>query len=140
MSYHLTIKFTANYSRDKIRFLEVEIIKKGNQHVTDLYIKHRHTHQYIHANSCHVFYYKKSVPYSQALRLNRICSENSFFDQRCNELEIWYEGRGYTDKLVRKQILKARQFSRAELLNNQRKKENEDKLILDITYHLVWLN
>ena len=63
-SYHFTIKFIANYSRDKIRFLEVEITKKGNQHVTDLYIKHRHTNQYIHANSCHVFYYKKSAPYS----------------------------------------------------------------------------
>ena len=35
-----------------------------------------------------------------------------------------------------KQILKARNFSRAELLNNQRKKENEDKLVLNITYRL----
>ena len=36
---------------------------------------------------------------------------------------------------MRKQILKARKFSRAELLNSQRKKENEDKLVLNITYH-----
>ena len=48
-SCHLTIKFIANYSRDKIRFLDVEIIKKGNQLVADLSIKHRHIHQYIHA-------------------------------------------------------------------------------------------
>ena len=34
-----------------------------------------------------------------------------------------------------KQILKARKFSRAELLNSQRKKENEDKLVLTVTYH-----
>ena len=32
--YHLTIKFTANYSREKISFLGVEVIKKGNQLVT----------------------------------------------------------------------------------------------------------
>ena len=37
-SYHPTIKFTANYSREKITFLDVEVIKKGNQLVTDLYI------------------------------------------------------------------------------------------------------
>ena len=37
--------------------------------------------------------------------------------------------------MVRKQILKARTFSRAELLTNQRKKENEDELVLNITYH-----
>ena len=52
------------------------------------------------------------------------------FDKRCNDLEIWLKGRGYSDKLVRKQILKARKFSRAELLISQRKKENEDKLAL----------
>ena len=38
-SYHPTIKFTANYSREKIGFLDVEVIKKGNRLVTDLYIK-----------------------------------------------------------------------------------------------------
>ena len=79
---------------------------------------------------------KKSIPYSQALKLNRVCSENPFFDKRCNNLEIWLKGREYSDKLVRNQILKPRKFSRTELLNNQRrKKENEDKLILNITYH-----
>ena len=36
---------------------------------------------------------------------------------------------------MRKYILKSRRFSRAELLNNQRKKQNEDKLVLNITYH-----
>ena len=87
--YHLTIKFTANYSREKISFLGVEVIKKGNQLVTacSLYKTHRY-HEHLHASSCHVFHSKKSIAYSQALRLNRICSENSFFDKRCNDLEI----------------------------------------------------
>ena len=31
-SYHPTIKFTANYSTEKISFLDVEVIKKGNQY------------------------------------------------------------------------------------------------------------
>ena len=128
-SYHPTIKFTANYSREKISVLDAEVIKKGNQLVTDLYIKPTDTHQYFHASSCHVFHPKKSIPYSQALRLNRICSENSFFDKRCNGLKIWLKGRGYSDKLVRKQILKARKFSRAELLNNQKKKKMKIKLM-----------
>ena len=134
-SYHPTIKFTANYSRDKISFLDVDIIKKGNQLVADLYIKPTDTHQYLHSSFCHVFHSKKSIPYSQALMLNRIYSENSFFDKLCNDLEIWLNGRGYSGKLIRKQILKARKFSRAKLVNNQRKKENEDKLVLNITYH-----
>ena len=32
------------------------------------------------------FYCKKSIPYNQALRLNKICSNNEFFDKRCNDL------------------------------------------------------
>ena len=104
-SYHPTIKFTANYSRENIRFLDVEVIKKGNRLVTDLYIKLTDTHQYFHASSCHVFRSKKSIPYSQALRRNRIWSANSFFDKRCNDLEIWLKERGYSYKLVQKQIL-----------------------------------
>ena len=34
-----------------------------------------------------------------------------------------------------KQILKARKLSRVELLNSQRKRENEDKIVLSITHH-----
>ena len=83
--YHPTIKFTAEYCRAKINFLDVTVIKKGNQLVTDLCIKPTDTHQYLHACSCHVSHCKKSIPFSQALHLNRICSENAFFDERYNE-------------------------------------------------------
>ena len=64
-------------------------MKKGNQRVTDLYVKPTDTHQYLYASWCHVSHCKKSILFSQALHLNRICSENAFFDKRCNELEVW---------------------------------------------------
>ena len=86
-------------------------MKKGNQIVTDLYVKPTDTHQYLHASSCQVSHCKKSIPFSQALHLNRICSENAFFDKGCNELEVWLKEGGYSDKLVRGQILKAGKFS-----------------------------
>ena len=35
--YHPTINFTANYLRDKISFLDAEVIGKANQLVNDLY-------------------------------------------------------------------------------------------------------
>ena len=136
--YHPTIKFTAEYSRAKINFLDVTVIKKGNQLVTDLYIKPTDTHQYLHASSCHVSHCKKSIPFSQTLRLNRIFSENTFFDKWCNELEIWLKERGYSDKLVRGQILKARKFSRSEVLNKQKRMGNKSRIVFDITYHPVF--
>ena len=117
-----------------ISFLDVEVIKKGNQLVADLYIKPTDTHQYLHASSCHVFYSKKSIPYSQGLRLNRICSKIHFL---IKNVRIWRFGFKEEDTWINWfwQILKAGKFSRAKLLNNQGKKENEDNLVLNIRYH-----
>ena len=82
-------------------------MKKGNQLVTDLDVKPTDKHQYLHATSCHVACCKKSIPFSQTLCLNRICSENAFFDKRCNELEVCLKE---SDNLVRGQILKVEIF------------------------------
>ena len=88
--------------------------------ITDIFVKSIDTHQYLHVTSCHVYHSKKSIPYSQALRFNRICSENQFFDKRCNDFEVWLKNRGYNEKLVRQQILKAQKYRRTELLHSQR--------------------
>ena len=132
---HPSIKFTADYSSNKINFLDVQIIRRGNHLVTDLFVKPTDTHQYLHASSCHVYHSKRAIPYSQALRLNRICSDGDFFDKRCNELEDWLSKRGYSDSMVRQQILRARKFERNELLNKTKNSSSENKLVLNITYH-----
>ena len=55
---------------------------------------------------------KKGVSYSQALRLNRICSETNSFDKRCNDLVRSLLERGHSSKLVRKEILRAKKILR----------------------------
>ena len=67
--YHPTIKFTTNYSREEINFLDVSVRKKNNHFVTDLYLKTTGMHQYLHASSCHIHHSKKLKPYNQALHL-----------------------------------------------------------------------
>ena len=119
--------------------LDVTLMKKGNQLATDLYVKPTDTLQYLHASSCHVSHCKKSIPFSQALRLNRICSQNAFFDKGCNELEVWLKERGYSDKLVRGQILNARKFLRSEVLNKRKRVGNNSRFVFNITYHPVLL-
>ena len=106
--------------------------------LTDVFVKSTDTHQYLHATSCHVYHPKKSIPYSQALRFNRIWSENQFFDKRCNDLEVWLKNRGYNEKLVRKQSLKARKYRRTELLQSQREEVHKNKLVFNITYYPIF--
>ena len=139
-SAHRTIKFTAEYSTNKVNFLDVEVIRRGDTLLTDLYVKPTDTHQYLDASSCHPAHCIKSIPYSQALRLNRICSKGSFFDQRCNELESWLLKRGYNDRLVRSKILDARRSKRSDLLNKEKVDKGESKITLNITYHPAFQN
>ena len=76
-------------------------MKNSNQLVIDLFVKLTDIYQCIFSSSYHVCQSKKSIHFSQVLRLNRICSENVFFDYQCNELEVWLKERGYSDKLIR---------------------------------------
>ena len=81
-------KFTCDYSRERIHFLDVQVIFENNEISADLYVKEMDSHQYLHPSSCHPYHCVKSILYSQAfLRLDRICSNNIFYDNRCNQLE-----------------------------------------------------
>ena len=51
-----------------------------------LHLKSTDTHQYLLSSSCHPNHIKKSIPYSLALRIGRICSTNDNFKQRTDEL------------------------------------------------------
>ena len=102
------------WSNKNVNFLDVSVTKKEDgTHLTDLYTKPTDTHQYLHSTSCHPFYCKKSIPYSQTLRLSRICSDRGKLDERCKELEMWLCERA----MVRDQISAAKIFSRDELLD-----------------------
>ena len=133
--FHPTIKFTCDYSRGRVHFLDVQVISENNEISTDLYVKETNSHQYLHPSSCHPYHWVKSIPYSQALRLNQICSNNIFYDNRCNQSEKWLSDRNYKQKLVREQIFKARVIPRETLLNNERNPQLEDWLVLNLMYH-----
>ena len=42
-----TINFTAEYSLDRVKFLNEEVIHCGNKLLTNLHIKHTDTYQYL---------------------------------------------------------------------------------------------
>ena len=60
--YHPTINFTVEYSKAKITFQNVTVMKKCNQHVIQFYIKPTGINQYHHTSVCHVYHGKKSIP------------------------------------------------------------------------------
>ena len=77
----------------------------------DLFVKPTDTQQFLDPLSSHPYHCKKGIPYSQALRLNRICSDNGKFDKCCNNWKKWLMGRVCKVKMIYKQILRALEYS-----------------------------
>ena len=73
-TFHPTIKFTYEFSRESVNFMDIKIMKAPDgKIITDLYTKATDAHAYLYYTSCHPPHTSKSLPYSQALRICKIC-------------------------------------------------------------------
>ena len=74
-----------------------------------LYKKLTKSQNYLHANSAHPLTLKKSIPYSQALRIKLVCSTLDEYKKHSNELVNRFVEEGYQDKHHLKPNWKSRQ-------------------------------
>ena len=112
--FHPTLKFTAEYSKEEVNFLDLNIKLTDGELNTDLFVKPTDTHQFLDLTSSHAYHCKKGITCSKTLRLNSICSDNENFDKRCIDL----------------------QHSRNDLLEREKPHAmSEQKLTSNITYY-----
>ena len=72
----------------------------------NLHVKDTDRHQYLHFNSSHPDHTERSIIYSQALRLAKICtSENDFLRHR-DEMKSWFQRRGYPKDVINTEMKK----------------------------------
>lgn len=70
-------KIYSRMVKNSVNLLHLAVSLIGEITLTGLYGKPTDIHQYLQANSCCPFHRKKVILYSQALKLNHICSEIS---------------------------------------------------------------
>lgn len=93
---HPTIKFTSEYSKHKINFLDVIIEKDAMGHLsTDIHKKPTDTHNYLNSNSAHPNHCINSIPFSQFLRIRRIVSDQTRLKRRLDEHIEYFVNSGY---------------------------------------------
>ncbi|KAJ8039630.1 hypothetical protein HOLleu_13685 [Holothuria leucospilota] len=83
---------------------------------------------YLHPRSCHPKHFTRNIPYSQALRLRRICSEDESFKRRCDQLANHFAKRGYNPRVVGDGIRKARGVARIDAIRYT-KRVNFDRVM-----------
>ena len=107
-SIHTSSQFTCNYSQECVQFLDVSVSGANSGSITsDLYVKPTDSLQYLMATSCHPNHTKRSIPYSQALRILLICSSKESAKLRCSEQVDSLVKHGYNKRKTSKQIERA---------------------------------
>ena len=123
--FHPNLRFTYEKLREKNNFLDVVIKIKEGKITTNLFGKPNDGHQYLHYDFCHTEHIKRSIAFSQTLRLKRMTVEN---------LKEWFRKRGYPEQLIKNQVTRAFQSARNNSSNNS-KREKETGIPLVTTYH-----
>ncbi|XP_033120365.1 uncharacterized protein LOC117119643, partial [Anneissia japonica] len=98
--YHPAIKFTHEISATKVAFLDIELSISGNSISTSIHYKPTDAHTYLTYNSSHPSACKQGIPYSQLLRLRRICSDDDDFSNQAVEMMSFFNHRGYPSSVT----------------------------------------
>ncbi|XP_041424928.1 uncharacterized protein LOC121395443 isoform X1 [Xenopus laevis] len=128
-----TIKFTLEYDRNQIHFLDVTVRLQDGKFSTDIYRKPTDRITYLNPHSFHPPSTIKGLPYSQMLRTRRIVSEDDKFEERAEEMMTHFESRGYGTDMLETAREKVKGTSRTTLLSKKAKKKS-DRLPFVTTY------
>ena len=135
-SVHNTIKFEVNFSRSEVHFLDTTVTITPDRSIkTSLYQKPTDKHNFLHYKSYHPSSTKKSLPYSQSLRIRRICTSQNDYRSATAELKEQFKARGYNEIQVSQAIQKASDQDRMELLHPKPKSDKKAPLTLVTTFN-----
>ena len=123
-SLHSTIKFTYQFSREQINFLDttVYIDKQTRKLKTKLYIKPTDTRSFLHYDSYHPDHTKEGIVYSQALRYRLITTTDEILLNELLELKSSLLIRGYPSEVIDEIFTKTTHLTQKDLLHGRRPK------------------
>ena len=104
------LKFTYESSKTSIPLLDLRVNLPSRGLSTDLHIKSTDRHQFLHYTLSHPDHTKHTIIYSQALRINRICSNKSDFLKHLGGIKSWFKVRGCPNKLIEEEMEKVNFF------------------------------
>ena len=91
-----------------ILFLDLKVSLSRGQLTTNLHIKSTDKHQYLPYTSTYPDHTKRSIVFSQALRVSRICYDKIDFERHLYNTKSWFHARSYPKHLSQNEISKVR--------------------------------
>ena len=122
---HPSIKFDYKFDCKQIEFLDTLVyIDEQNKLQTTLFRKSSDRQNFLNAKSEHPYSLKKSIPYSQALRIRRICSTFQDYHSHSRKLIEQFVDKGYKKDVIQ-QIQKVDQLDRKQLPHQQKRHDKK---------------
>ena len=117
-NFHPALQFTWEICEASVSFLDILVSTNGNRLTTSVFYKPTDSHSYLLYSSSHPNHNKQPIPFSQFLRLRRLCSEDEDFQSKGLEMREFFVQRGYPTSLLDTAFLKASQIPQSDTLSN----------------------
>lgn len=135
---HPSLKFTHEFHKVSLPFLDTVVYLNADRTIhSRTYYKPGNAHQYLHWTSSHPRSLKQSLPYSLALRIKRICSEDIEYQKSLQEMWEFFRQRGYPTSALTAAEEKLEKLDRLELLG-PRSRPEDDRCILTAVFDESW--
>ena len=133
-SFHPALKYIWEISDTSSAFLDIKISIEGNVLCTSVHNKPTDSHSYLLYSSSHPPHVKNSIPFSQFLRLRRLCSDDSDFSEKSEAMCQFFDKRGYPVSVVQAGHHRAQQIDRQSALQTA-ERGNTDCMPFILTFH-----
>jgi len=118
---HKYLTFTVQHSPLELNFLDVTVRLTDNVIYTSLYKKPMNKCMYLSYFSNHPKHLLRSLPYSQGLRVKRICSDANESVVEISKIMMNFKKRGYPQEILNQCIGKLNNLERYDLLKPKSK-------------------
>ena len=132
-SFHPALKYTWEISESSLAFLDIKVSINANGLRTSVHYKPTNSHSYLLHSSSHPSHVKNSIPYSQFLRLRRLCIDDSDFSSKPQEMCQFFEKREYPASVIQTDHHRAQQTDRQSALQTSQKEKN-DRIPFTLTF------
>ena len=117
-----------------ISFLDINVSIHNNGLSTSVYYKPTDAHSYLLQSSSHPNHVKNSIPFSQFLRLRRLCSDELDFSNKSEVMLQFLKNRGYPDSVVKTAQERAQTTNQQSAPQTSQKEENQ-RIPFTLNFH-----
>ena len=122
--FHQSLSYTYDISDTSVNFIDISISMTQHGLTTDISYKDTDTHSYLRYELAHPPSCRKGIPYSQFIRLRRICNNDQTFERRLDEMSEFLTQIGFPVNTIKNSHRRASKFTQSEAINKRKNLNN----------------